>query len=426
MQQRMRRSTKRAPGTGGGGGRNLPTFVDRYIPPLDSAPDMIRILRGEYPEPVIDPDARDFAIDETGKPLVDIVPYYKYVEYFHGTKKRGCIGSEGPLGAYKGKGDPCIAADWYWYEWRERQRTGSKNPNAMSRREKWALSVLVLAPFYKVPRTDQQGNLVVNPNTKEAYYDWAKGSRRANNEYEAAGYEKKQGHAMHMSLGYGQWNSLLEFQDTLGRHCRSCNTQDTIEEEAWLCRNCGEAVIEMATTRLEDAQIKEMTQDEVTCPHCRHHGFLEELIHCRNCSKGSRATLFDFDLEIQRVKVGSGDSKNTQLQITRAIGPKPIDATYPEEVRRPLDLVARFAPTPLDKQRELFGTPPSDEEEETPVQRTPYNGGRPAQSRQQTVESAPEEEETEERAPVTTTASSTRRTPSSSPATSARPKRRFI
>ena len=82
---------------------------------------------------------------------------------------------------------------------------------------------------------------------------------------------------------------------------------------------------------------------------------------CTQCGRGEQATLFDFDLEVKRVETTEGNSKQTSLQILRAIGPKPIDPIYGEDLRKPLDLVKIFSPTPIQKQIELFGqVPPED------------------------------------------------------------------
>ena len=343
---------------------------------------MIRIIPGQYPTPRVDVDAKDYVYDEEGVVIVDMFSYKKYINYYSATKERGCIGSEGPLGEFKGKGDPCIAADWFWWEWRQRQKNHSEKPKSMRRSDMFAFTVLVMAPFYKVPQVDRTtGQLRVNEATKEPYYEWVKGSKRGNDELAAAGHERKDGHLQHWSLGRAHWEVLTEYTDSLGHHCRSCNGQSCIEEVALLCQSCGEAVVEMDSTTLNDEELEKLRNEEVQCPACRESGYLEEMIRCLNCSQGEQATLFDFDLEVKRVKTAGKDGGNqTALQILRAIGPKQIDPIYGEDLRKPLDLTKIFAPTPIEKQIELFGKPPEDDA--GAGQRQPSNKGARSQTGQ--------------------------------------------
>lgn len=374
LRQQMRRGTKRPTG-GGGGGRGAPFYVNKYQPPTKGPADIIRLIPGQYMTPRIDDEARDFYKGEDGKPIMDAFPYFKYVSYFHGTKMKSIIGSEGPLGMYKGKAAPCIAADWYWWEWRQRQASGNKDhPKSVSRSEKFALTALIQAPFYQVPQIDNvTKQLRINPNTKEPYYDWKQGSRRGNDEFAAAGYKKKDGHRQHWSLPFGHWQTLSDFGESLSHHCRGCGAHDSIQVLALLCQYCGDAIVEMDTTALSDEDIARLSNEEVQCPTCKALGYLEDSIRCLNCDHGEPATLFDFDLEVKRTPTANSDFSNqTTLNILRALGPRAIDPAYGEDLRKPLNLPKIFAPTALDVQRQYFGEPPTDEE---PQQRTPVTTG---------------------------------------------------
>lgn len=373
LRQQMQRSTKKTQRGGGGG---APYYVNNYQPPKVGS-DIIRLIPGHYKMPRIDDHAKDFVRDEHNQPVFDEYPYFKYTEYYHAVKERSCIGSEGWLGNFKGKGEPCIAADWYWWEWRQRRATGAKNPNAMSRREKWVITVLVEAPFYKVPQVDRQtGQVRMNTNTNQPYFDWKQGSKRGKDEYALAGYEHKDGHLMHWSLGYGHWKTLIEYADSLSNDCRSCHGQGTINELALLCQSCGDAVVDFSSTTLSDEDLLKIRNDEVTCPHCKYHGYLEDLIQCGSCGNGDRATMFDYDLEVKRVETAGQGGNQTVLQIVRAIGPKPIDNLYGEDMRKPLPLEKIFAPTELSKQEDLFGRPPSEDTQAQPDNtRQPSNMG---------------------------------------------------
>ncbi len=363
LRQSMKRGTMRPPKTSGGGG-GAPYFVNKYQPPDNGAADLIRVIPASIETPRVDFDAKDYVRDENGNIITDPFSYMKYIEYYHAVKNRSVIGSEGPLGAFKGKGDPCVAADWYWYEWRMRQANNSEHPNSIRRSEKYAFTVLVQAPFYKVPRTDNKtGAVLMNQNTNEPYFDWKKGSKRGNDEYAVAGFERKEGHLQHWSLGYAHWNTLTEYTDSLARHCRTCGTQDSIEQVALICQNpdCGDSIVEFDSTGLSHEEIDRLRSDETQCGTCGHVGYLDEIIRCTSCNQGEQATLFDFDLEVKRVKTAGDTGNQTTLQILRAIGPRPIDQQYGEDLRKPLPLEKIFAPTPLEKQTEFFGVVPTPE-----------------------------------------------------------------
>lgn len=378
LRQQLKRGTKRAP-RGGGGKGGAPYFVNKYQPPDSGSADIIRVIPGAFDTPRVDYDNKDFFRDENGDPVIDKLPYIKYIEYYHATKNRSCIGSEGPLGEFKGKGERCVAQDWYWYEWRLRKANNSEKPNAMARREKFAFTVLVQAPFFKVPRIDKDsGNPVINQNTNEPYYDWLKGSKRSNDEYALAGYERKDGHLQHWSLGFSHWNTLTEYTDSLARHCRSCNAQDSIRQLALVCQHCGEPIVEFDSTSLSDEDLEKVRNEPTACPHCGVVDYLEDVIECENCSHGEQATLFDFDLEVKRVKTAGDTGNQTTLQILRAIGPRPIDPMYGDDLRKPLPLDKIFAPTPVEKQIELFGNVPADTQQQQGGQSGQGSGRQPS------------------------------------------------
>lgn len=376
LRQKMRRGTKRATG-GGGGGRSAPFYVNKYQPPTKGPADIIRLIPGAFATPRVDHDNKDFFRDETGAPIVDDLPYFKYISYFHAVKEKSIIGSEGPLGEFKGKADPCIAADWFWHEWRIRKDTGNKDhPKSISRSEKFALTVLVQSPFYEVPQLDRNNKVRINDKTKKPFTDWKQGPRRGSSEYEAAGYPRKEGHRQHWSLPFGHWQTLQDFAESLGHHCRACGGHDCIEEVALLCQNCGDAVVVMADTTLSDDDLFRLRNEEVQCPYCKCMGYLQDVIQCTQCDHGEQATIFDFDLEVKRTPTANSEFSNqTTLNILRALGPRPIDAIYGEDLRKPLNLPKIFAPTPLDLQVKMFGEPPS-EDDDGETKRAPATGSR--------------------------------------------------
>lgn len=381
--QQLKFGTNRAPRTGGSGGGGA-MYRDAYRPPSDGTTDMVRIVPGNYLTPLVDYENKDYIYDEHGNIAQTSLPYYKYISYYYAPRKYSLIGSEGPLGEFKGKGAPCLAADWYWYEWRVRGRSSppAKSPNSINRTDKFAVTALIQAPFYKVPQM-KNGVVQMNDTTKQPYMEWAKGSVRGNDEFAAGNYDKKDGHSMHWSMNFMHWNTLRTYANSLACHCRACNTRDSIRELALVCRNCGEGIVEFDTTSLSDADLVKVREDKVLCPVCKYNGFLDNIIQCDNCQHGEEATLFDFDLEVSQVKT-SEESKNTTLQITKAVGPRAIDGRFVGTLRQPLDLPKIFQPFSMEKQRSVLGELPADaaepqgqeqQQEQQQEERTPVTGG---------------------------------------------------
>lgn len=361
--QQGRRSMQR-PQRGGGGG--APYFVNQFKPTKHGV-DKIRLLPGQYLTPVVDLEAQDYVLDSNNVQIKEAFPYWKFIEHYHGGKKKSSVCSAGPLGEFKNKGERCVACEWFWYEWRVRRATGDKNkPKSMSRRNMWSFSVLVMNTFHKVPDKDDDGKVRVNPNTQQAYYKWLQCAGRGC-EYCAAGYETKNGHVQHWPMGQDHFNTMLDYSIMLGQHCSVCGTQEAIQEVAWVCghEDCGDAVIDMSTTTLSQEQIDQMTTDAVTCPQCRRRTYLKDVFSCRVCSEagrqGQRASLFDVDFKLKRVEDPSGQSNATSLSIIQVSSPKPIDSIYGEDLRKALDLPKIYAPTTIERQVSLFDLPPQDQ-----------------------------------------------------------------
>jgi hypothetical protein len=394
--QRAKRSMNK-PKRGGGGG--APYFINRYKPPTQGS-DMVRILPGNYPVPVVDEDAQAIVVDSEGQPVTEIYNYFQFTEHFHGGRKKSSICSAGPLANFKGKAAPCHACTRFWWEWEQRQANDSDHPKSMSKRDMWVFSVLVMMPFHKVEDKDETGQIKMNDRTGEPYTRWIQCDGRGC-EHCKNNKETKRGHVQHWPMGRNHFNTLLAYAVELGKHCAECGNLDCVQDIAWVCQNpdCGEAVIDMTNTQLSDEDIKKITDEPMNCPACKHFDYLQDVYECSNCAKvrksGRRASLFDVDLYVSRVEDPNGDSNATSLSITRFVGPKPIDNIYGKELREPLNLPKIYVPTSLERQISLFGPPPdrnSKEEEvedeggegeeggeggENPPQRTPVNNARP-------------------------------------------------
>lgn len=318
--------------TGGG----APYFVNRFQPSTDD-PDQIRILKGHY----------EIEIANQDKELVKQTLYYfPYIEHFHGSMKKGGICSAGPLGMFKGMGQPCLGHDIYWAD----KNAGKKN-GPMSMREMSAFTIVHFASYAKAEQTDDQGQVKKN-DKGEPYWNWVRVLPHERQKY--ANKEMRDFNVMHWSLGFGHLNTLMEYDKEIGKSCRSCGTRDSIVCEAWTCGHCGEALIEPATTILSPKEIDEFTGKEVRCAQCQQVGYLQEIISCSACPNPTRAEIFDVDMQVKRVKSPDANSNQTSLIIPTWTNPRPIDQRYAADAKNlPLDKI--FAPTPIEKQQEMWG-----------------------------------------------------------------------
>lgn len=282
--------------------------------------------------------------------VVEGLPYFTYTEHFDGRNKRGSICSAGPFMNFKDKRDPCYGCDMFYDSMEVDPQTGKRRPGRVSKRDLYSFTWMHYGTFFKVDRVDKNGQLVLNQNTGKPYYDWVEGSPK-NPKF--AGKESMEGQLMHWPMGYTHFKTLLEYDRKIGKSCAACGTKDSIESVAWVCGKCGEAVIEMDSTTLEPQEVQQLTEQPTRCPSCGHEDYLEEVIECAGCSNPVRATLFDVDLDVQRLQASDGGNQ-TSLMISGWSAPRPIPEKYKEKAKS-LDLDKIYAPTPLEEQERIFG-----------------------------------------------------------------------
>lgn len=332
-----------------------PYFIDRFQPSTEE-PDQIRILKVPYEIELGQAD---------GTLLKQTLFYFPYVEHFHGSMKKGSICSAGPFGVFKNKGEPCYGCEKHWGD----KNAGVKN-GPMGKRDMWAFTVIHFAPYAKVEQTDSQTGAIRTNDAGQPYYNWVRVHPHERLKYQ--GKEMRDHSVLHWSLGFGHFNTLTEYDKEIGKSCKSCGGRDTIVTEAWLCPHCGDALIEPATTTLSAKEIEEMTSKEVRCGSCQQVGMLQEMLSCKSCSNPVRAEIFDVDLNVKRVKPADGGNQTT-LMIPSWSNPRPIDQRYADV--KPLDLPRIFAPTPYDKQLEIFAAGGGRQPVTSSQLSRPYGGG---------------------------------------------------
>ena len=338
-------ATKQTGGKRKGGG--IPYFIDMYRPSTAEI-DTIRLLPGEYLQDQLVGEGDDAQVVQV------VSTFVKFVEHFDGHMEKGVICSAGAFANFKEKCPPCHGCDVFW-ETVSRNSEGRLESSRISRQGKYAFSVFDYGVYHKLEQYDKTtGQLKVNSVTKEPYYNWVKCLGQGCDACRAQ-KESKVGNASHWPMNYTQLQVLRDAEVHIGKSCVTCQQTDCIVSLGWMCRHCGECAIDMGTTELKNDELLKMTDYPYQCASCHQVGLLTEVYECRSCAPrgqtGVRATLFDVDL---RVKLIDAATKGKSLQVMGWSVPYTPDPKY-ADIMKPVDLVARYGPTPLDIQAARLG-----------------------------------------------------------------------
>ena len=343
----------------GGGGSGPPSWVNEYRPPTDDV-DTIRILQGDYTVEDVNAKGEVYPIEH--------LSFWPFVEHFDARSKKRSVCSAGPHANDRNKREPCHGCDLFWGSMKINPSSGKKEKGFMGKRDMVAYTVLDYGKYHKVEQVDRATGQVRTNDQGQPYYNWVKCAKSSEGKGICdacdANKEAKVGHRAHWPMGSDHYNTLLNYDETVGKGCVTCGKKDVIRNEAWLCSNpeCGEAVID-DRSRLSKKEIDEIVYKPCVCKQCGSEGFLSELISCVNCTPNGnmpkRATIFDVDLRVKRVEPADGSNRTT-LQIVGYSDPAPISKQF-AEIAKPEDLSKIYAPTPLERQAALFQVAPSRE-----------------------------------------------------------------
>jgi hypothetical protein len=124
---------------------------------------------------------------------------------------------------------------------------------------------------------------------------------------------------------------------------------------------------------MSSKEIETMTSGPVRCGLCQHTDLLQEYVSCSSCDNATRAEIFDVDLSVKRITVP--DSNQTTLAVTSWTNPRPVDQRL-TDIAKPLPLDKIYAPTPYEKQQEIFAGAAGGRAPVTGDQHSrPYGGG---------------------------------------------------
>jgi hypothetical protein len=340
FQQQARTQARRT--TGGSGG--APYWKGAFAP-SDYAPGVIRLIPGDYPQ----------ALTRDKETIVtESLTYVQYREHHNGN--RGCICSGGPLWAVKGKNDECPSCTVYWEDVNERKAKKArgdttKGPNRMSCRDMYVFNVWDYNLYFEMPETDRSGNPRMNNKTGAPFTHWVSGDQ---NDPRFQGRPWKQGNLMPWPMGSTYKDTLVNYADQVGQSCTSCGGRDTIRCIMKICGNpaCGQYIYDPQNNTLTAEQRKAIDDFPYKCPHCGQETWVDEVIECSGCQNPTRASIFDVDLQVQRMGT---KGQLTFLQIFNHSEPRPIqvDAETLKTIV-PLDLLKKYQPHDPATQRKIM------------------------------------------------------------------------
>jgi hypothetical protein len=223
----------------------------------------------------------------------------------------------------------------------------------MSCRDQFAFNAWDYGLYFNVPEVDKNGQLRMNQKTNQPFTHWVKGNP---NDPRMQGRPWKQGDLRPWPMGTTYKDTLFSYAAKIGNGCKSCGSRDSIRCIMKICGNpeCQQMVYDPNNTSMTDEQRDQVDNFPYRCTHCGTEAFVSESIECLNCKTPQRATLFDVDLEVQRMGT---KGQQTFLQILTWSDPRPIQVSDPEVLKTiiPMDLPKKFAPTTPEVQMKIYG-----------------------------------------------------------------------
>jgi hypothetical protein len=336
---------RRAPNTGGGGGREF-HWKDTYHPPVAPSPSAIgRFIPGTYHQQWL--DEQDGSLQEGDLPF--------YILRQHHNGRASCICSGGVYWRSKEKRLPCPSCDIYWedYSIRSLKKANGDNsagPKRISVCDYFAFNWWDYGLHYYSPRyNNKTGQPVINRRTNQPYMEWVRGEP---NDPRYNGCQFKWGHLWPWYMSGTDKEELDAYTKEVSGGCANCGGRGSITTLSRHCNKCG-AVFYDANTTLTAEQRAVIDYTKCKCPSCGNVDFTVEKMQCSGCTSPKRASLFDVDLEIIR---SQGQKNNQRLRIRNYSEPRPIQVA-PDVLAQiqPFDLAKKFAPTPPEEQLRIMG-----------------------------------------------------------------------
>jgi len=317
----------------------------------------VRIVPGEY---------LLVESDREGNLSKMVTPWKKVFEHSSGSGTAICSG--GPfrlMESHRDMADECLGCEAYWQERWDRRNRGQDEWKDMKNRISplFGFTVAVLGVVHKVPARYVQGpkaGSVKVDGRGEPVMEWVTCSRQGC-EGCRTGAETQDGIKLPWAMRKTHFQTLIGWETTVGMDCTACGGDRTILTEKWVCRGCGNVIIDMSSTYLSSDEIEQVAFNLYSCPECSTQAFPNETLSCTQCDTPVRANLWNVDICVYGERPQG--SNIISLQNSSISKPKPIDRKYAHLVLEPLDLDSLFAPADLEYQQRLWSSNKSMKEQ---------------------------------------------------------------
>jgi len=252
------------------------------------------------------------------------LPFRKGMRHWHSTKNKFTTCSGGPDYLNREWSSARCAGCKSYYDGFTQQGGKWKQTGPVSREEVINFSVTVMEKFYGIP-----GNRV-NPATNEPYMEWVLPSEDLFKKYMASRSARREDLECEPFRKFLLSSSRTQYAQLFGSPEAEGASVDEILRTS--CYACGE----------EGA----FDSHEADAP-------------CRACGSTKRANLFDVMVQIQPLIAGAPKKPGGKPPVTLSLKAwKPIPNDIPADALEPIDLDEVCAPTPADKQAEIYGFAP--------------------------------------------------------------------
>lgn len=242
---------------------------------------------------------------------------------------------------------PCVL---YYYALEDEKPDMLASPN-------YAMTVLVLEEFYKIPKTAKSGNTYY-------VYERSKGTDphgRSLDPPEYAEYEKVFGRKLHWSMWGSQKKQFEESLEALTEKCGNCR-DGSLMVYAYSCPECGHSLGNHKENPIPEDREDLLRNTKITCPNCemtvtahreyeciKQEGYGRRAKWVPGCDRPTLVTPEGVDLTIVAKTVG----KSTLVEVLEFDDQEDLD--IPEFMHEPFDFDYFFGQMSLEDQARAMG-----------------------------------------------------------------------
>ena len=294
---------------------------------------------------------------ETGTPEHEARPWFEHINHFVVVKKRPMLCSSAADRQQPCRG--CAIRAHYFEQVRAREHaTGTKDNDAgkkapVQSATRYAMAVTVLEKVLVMPLLDKSGKPRKNKNgdVLTNFIPAPLSGLNPMKQKEAGGEFARN---MHWAFGPQHLSHLASIDTDLWNSCANCASP--LLATCFNCADCGKAVY-TDENGVAGADLRNMREQSLRCPHCMHEGITVPEISCTGCEAPREGNLLCFDLRL-RLEIDPGDDKKSVVQMVQFRLPdyaKLYDRETSSRVfdlvhAKPLDIAAIYAPDSIDAQ----------------------------------------------------------------------------